>query len=91
MCCFHLADEMAPKMKRSKLAKMVSEEEKWQPPFQLTTLLVLLDLMCLLNKCQFPIWMTCLPESVAVYKVKSRSRCPIQIIGSSTFLSLLSV
>jgi hypothetical protein len=42
---------MAPKMKRSKLAKMVSEEEKWQPPFQLTTLLVLLDLMCLLNKC----------------------------------------
>ncbi|KAK2371622.1 hypothetical protein QL285_084545 [Trifolium repens] len=66
-------DEMAPKMKRSKLAKMVSEEEKWQPPFQLTTLLVQLDLMCLLNKCQFPIWMTCLPESVAVYKVKSRS------------------
>ncbi|GAU27834.1 hypothetical protein TSUD_114140 [Trifolium subterraneum] len=28
MCCFHLADEMAPKMKRSKLAKLVSEAEK---------------------------------------------------------------
>jgi hypothetical protein len=28
MCCFHLTDEMAPKMKRSKLAKLVSEGEK---------------------------------------------------------------